>query len=132
MKTCNSLQNRFVHFHKTIAGLAVALVLGFSVAATASPNPVDESLPLVGTGAHGHTYPGATVPFGMVQMSPDTRTEGWDWCSGYHYPDSVIQGFTHTHLSGTGATCLGDVLLMPTVGQVYLNAGSPGDANAPK
>lgn len=130
MKTCNSLQKRFVHFHNTITGLITAGALGFSVAAGASPNPVDESLPLVGTDAHGHTYPGATVPFGMVQLSPDTGTEGWDWCSGYHYPDSVIQGFTHTHLSGTGASCLGDVLLMPTVGDVHLNAGSPGDGYA--
>ncbi|MBN1638950.1 MAG: hypothetical protein JW866_08285, partial [Ignavibacteriales bacterium] len=56
----------------------------------------------VGTGGHGHTYPGASLPFGMIQLSPDTRLEGWDGCSGYHYSDSVIYGFTHTHLSGTG------------------------------
>ncbi|MGH7952095.1 MAG: GH92 family glycosyl hydrolase, partial [Limisphaerales bacterium] len=104
----------------------------FPVAAVGSPNPVDESLPLVGTDAHGHAYPGATVPFGMVQLSPDTRTEGWDGCSGYHYSDSTIQGFSHTHLSGTGCGCLGDVLLMPTVGKVYLNAGAPGDSYASK
>lgn len=90
------------------------------------------SLPLVGTDAHGHTYPGATVPFGMVQLSPDTRTDGWDGCSGYHYSDSVILGFSHTHLSGTGAGCLGDVMLMPTVGDVHLDAGSPGDGYASK
>ena len=91
---------------------------------------MNEDLPFVGTGAHGHAYPGATVPFGMVQLSPDTRTTTWDGCSGYHYSDSTIQGFTHTHLSGTGAACLGDVLLMPTVGEVRLNAGSPGDGYA--
>jgi putative alpha-1,2-mannosidase len=56
----------------------------------------------IGTGGHGHTYPGATVPFGMVQLSPDTYNDGWDWCSGYHYSDSSIMGFSHTHLSGTG------------------------------
>jgi putative alpha-1,2-mannosidase len=89
-----------------------------------------ESLPMVGTDGHGHAYPGATVPFGMVQLSPDTRTEGWDACSGYHYTDSTILGFTHTHLSGTGATCLGDVLLMPTVGDLQLDAGSPGNGYA--
>jgi predicted alpha-1,2-mannosidase len=96
----------------------------------ASPKPVDESLPLVGTDAHGHAYPGATVPFGMVQLSPDTRIEGWDGCSGYHYSDSVILGFSHTHLSGTGCGCLGDVMLMPTVGPVQLEAGSPGHGYA--
>lgn len=92
----------------------------------ALPDPVDEPLPLVGTDAHGHAYPGATVPFGMVQVSPDTPIQGWDGCSGYHYSDSAIVGFSHTHLSGTGCGCLGDVLLMPTVGQVYLDAGTPG------
>jgi len=91
---------------------------------------LDEPLPLVGTDAHGHTYPGATVPFGMVQLSPDTRIGTWDGCSGYHYSDKAILGFSHSHLSGTGATCLGDVLLMPTVGQLYLDAGSPGDGYA--
>jgi putative alpha-1,2-mannosidase len=58
--------------------------------------------PFVGTDGHGHTYPGATAPFGMVQLSPDTRLSGWDGCSGYHYSDSVVYGFSHTHLSGTG------------------------------
>ena len=69
----------------------------------------------IGTGGHGHTYPGATLPFGMVQLSPDTRLEGWDGCSGYHYSDSIIYGFSHTHLSGTGVSDYGDILLMPTI-----------------
>ena len=59
--------------------------------------------PFVGTGFHGHTYPGATVPFGAVQLSPDTRKNDWDACAGYHYSDSLISGFSHTHLSGTGS-----------------------------
>jgi predicted alpha-1,2-mannosidase len=84
--------------------------------------------PFIGTGGHGHTYPGASAPFGMVQLSPDTRIEGWDACGGYHYSDSIILGFTHTHLSGTGVGDYGDILLMPTVGKVNL---SPGDANHP-
>ena len=92
--------------------------------------PIDESLPIVGTDAHGHAYPGATVPFGMVQLSPDTTTQGWDGSSGYHYRDSTILGFSHTHLSGTGCGCLGDVLLMPTVGPVRLDAGTPGQGYA--
>jgi predicted alpha-1,2-mannosidase len=77
----------------------------------------------IGTGGHGHTYPGATMPFGMVQLSPDTRLEGWDGCSGYHYTDSIIYGFSHTHLSGTGVGDYGDVLLMPTQGKVQFDNG---------
>src|SRR5690349_5790835 len=76
--------------------------------------------PFIGTGGHGHTYPGATMPFGMVQLSPDTRLTGWDGCSGYHYSDHIIYGFSHTHLSGTGISDYGDVLLMPTVADVGL------------
>ena len=78
--------------------------------------------PFIGTSGHGHTFPGATRPFGMVQLSPDTRLTGWDGCSGYHYSDSIIYGFSHTHLSGTGISDYGDVLLMPTAGEVFLNA----------
>ncbi|MBO7648707.1 MAG: GH92 family glycosyl hydrolase [Bacteroidales bacterium] len=72
--------------------------------------------PLVGTAEHGHTFPGAIVPFGAVQVSPDTRLEGWDGCSGYHYTDNRIYGFSHTHLSGTGCSDYGDVLIMPFTG----------------
>lgn len=72
--------------------------------------------PMVGTGGHGHTFPGATVPFGFCQMSPDTRLDGsWDGCSGYHHSDSVIYGFSHTHLSGTGCSDYGDISFMPSV-----------------
>jgi predicted alpha-1,2-mannosidase len=74
--------------------------------------------PFVGTGGHGHTFPGAVMPFGMIQLSPDTRLRGWDGCSGYHYSDTIIYGFSHTHLSGTGCLDYGDVLLMPTMGKV--------------
>jgi predicted alpha-1,2-mannosidase len=78
--------------------------------------------PMIGTGGHGHTYPGATVPFGMVQLSPDTRIDGsWDGCSGYHYDDTIIYGFSHTHLNGTGCSYLGDIMLMPTFGEPNLN-----------
>ena len=73
--------------------------------------------PFIGTGGHGHTFPGAVLPFGMVQLSPDTRIDGsWDGCGGYHYSDSIIFGFSHTHLSGTGVSDWGDILLMPTIG----------------
>lgn len=78
--------------------------------------------PFIGTGGHGHTFPGATVPFGMVQLSPDTRIDGsWDGCSGYHYSDSVIYGFSHTHLNGTGVSDYGDIMLMPTMGEPRLD-----------
>ncbi len=83
--------------------------------------------PFIGTDAHGHTYPGATLPFGMVQVSPDTRLEGWDGCSGYHYSDSIIYGFSHTHLSGTGVSDYGDILLMPTTGKVQVMPGTSDD-----
>ena len=79
----------------------------------------------IGTGGHGHTYPGATMPFGMMQLSPDTRLDGWDGCSGYHYSDNEIYGFSHTHLSGTGVSDYGDILLMPTNKQVF-NNGADG------
>lgn len=79
--------------------------------------------PFIGTGGHGHTYPGATMPFGMMQLSPDTRLDGWDGCSGYHYSDTYIYGFSHTHLSGTGVSDYGDILLMPT-NTVNFNNGS--------
>ncbi|HET6178038.1 MAG TPA: GH92 family glycosyl hydrolase [Candidatus Sulfotelmatobacter sp.] len=84
----------------------------------------------IGTGGHGHTYPGATVPFGMVQLSPDTYNDGWDWCAGYHYSDSSIMGFSHTHLSGTGASDMLDVLLMPGTGPAKTIPGgreNPGE-----
>ncbi|MBK8810607.1 MAG: GH92 family glycosyl hydrolase [Acidobacteria bacterium] len=73
--------------------------------------------PFIGTGGHGHTFPGATVPFGMVQLSPDTREDNWDGSSGYHYSDNVIWGFSHTHLSGTGIPDYCDVLFAPTIGE---------------
>ncbi|TAD85055.1 MAG: glycoside hydrolase family 92 protein [Bacteroidetes bacterium] len=71
--------------------------------------------PFIGTGGHGHTYPGATLPFGLVQLSPDNGTQGWDWCSGYNYADSNIVGFSHTHLSGTGIGDLADISVMPSL-----------------
>ncbi|WP_338407326.1 GH92 family glycosyl hydrolase [uncultured Flavobacterium sp.] len=78
--------------------------------------------PIIGTGGHGHTFPGATLPFGMVQLSPDTRIDGsWDGCSGYHYSDSIIYGFSHTHLNGTGVSDFGDIMLMPTMGKPSFN-----------
>lgn len=84
----------------------------------------DEVNVFIGTGGHGHTFPGATLPHGMVQLSPDTRLMGWDACSGYYYDDSSIMGFSHTHLSGTGIGDYGDILFMPIVGEKPLIAGT--------
>lgn len=77
--------------------------------------------PFIGTGGHGHTFPGALVPYGMIQPSPDTRINGWDACSGYHYSDSLLNGFSQTHLSGTGCADYGDFLIMPTVGNQQID-----------
>jgi predicted alpha-1,2-mannosidase len=82
--------------------------------------------PFIGTGGHGHTYPGPSLPFGMIQPGPDTRLTGWDGCSGYHYSDSRVYGFSHTHLSGTGIADYADVLLMPTTGEIRFNNGGDG------
>jgi predicted alpha-1,2-mannosidase len=80
--------------------------------------------PMIGTDGTGHTFPGATVPFGMVQLSPSNDFKGWAWCSWYHYQDSVLKGFAHTHISGAGLTGLGDILFMPTTGKPQLLPGS--------
>lgn len=81
----------------------------------------------IGTGGHGHTFPGATLPNGMVQLSPDTRISGWDACGGFYDADATIIGFTHTHLSGTGCGDLGDLLLMPTTRDKPLRPGDEKD-----
>ena len=97
----------------TLGVLALSLV--------AASTPVQEASPFVGTAGHGHAFPGATAPFGMVQLSPDTtRTDTWDGCSGYHWDDKRINGFSHTHLSGTGVGGLGDIMVMPF-------SGTPGE-----
>ena len=88
-----------------------------------SADPVDYVNPFIGTGFHGHTYPGATTPFGMVQLSPDTRAGNWDACAGYHYSDTTIDGFSHTHLSGTGCADLADILFHPTTREIVIHDG---------
>src|SRR5215213_1952835 len=94
----------------------LVLVAG-CVAQAAPPGDLASHVdPFIGTGGHGHTFPGPTWPFGMIQPGPDTRLTGWDGCSGYHHDDSFIHGFSHTHLSGTGVSDYGDVLLVPSIG----------------
>ena len=95
--------------------LTLALAACACAACMQPSDPIDYVDPFIGTGFHGHTYPGATTPFGMVQLSPDTRSGDWDACAGYHYDDTTIDGFSHTHLSGTGCADLGDILFYPTL-----------------
>ena len=108
---------------KNIATIASVGLLALSACNTSYTTEKDYAAyvnPFIGTGGHGHTFPGAVVPNGMIQPSPDTRIDGWDASSGYYYADSLINGFSHTHLSGTGCADYGDILLMPTVGaQIY-------------
>ncbi|MFC3552156.1 GH92 family glycosyl hydrolase [Lysobacter cavernae] len=116
-----------------------------AVAAAPLPKPIDEAGkqayasvdPFIGTGGEGHAFPGAVVPFGMIQLSPDTqikpRNEAYGWAAGYRYDDRTITGFSHTHFSGTGHSDLGDVLLMPVTGEVKLERGDsarPGSGYA--
>lgn len=103
---------------KHLVNLVLLLFL-FSLPVPAQQDLTRYVNPFIGTGGHGHTFPGAIVPYGMVQLSPDTRLTGWDGCSGYHYSDSIIYGFSHTHLSGTGILDYGDILLTPSVGRDY-------------
>jgi predicted alpha-1,2-mannosidase len=79
--------------------------------------------PMIGSGGHGHVFVGASAPFGAVKLGPENFYKGWDWCSGYHYGDSILIGFSHTHLSGTGIGDLSDILIMPYTGAVKLDKG---------
>lgn len=110
----------------TTAGMTAGLCMA---AADDRRAPVDAVDPFIGTGGEGHTYPGATVPFGMIQLSPDTRiqprAQAYGWAAGYRYDDRSIVGFSHTHFSGTGHSDLGDVLIMPITGEPRLERGDP-------
>ena len=111
---------------KQLKQTAILLLMAISTAGMAATGDYVKYVnPFIGTGGHGHTFPGPVVPHGMIQPSPDTRMLDWDSCSGYYYDDTTINGFSHTHLSGTGCCDYGDVLLMPTVGrQDYFSLGS--------
>jgi predicted alpha-1,2-mannosidase len=114
-KNCFKYQNKFKKLMKKFflnLLLVTSAVMAVSCGRT-ERRLVDYVNPMVGTDFTGHTFPGATAPFGMVQLSPDTRIDTWEGCSGYHYSDDTIIGFSHTHLSGTGVLDYGDVLLMP-------------------
>ncbi len=99
------------------ARLGLVVLFACSLAAAQSPDPLKLVDPMIGTGPEGHTFPGATAPFGMVQLSPDTQIrpfkQSYKWAAGYRYEDTTILGFSHTHFSGAGHSDLGDVLVMP-------------------
>src|SRR3954453_18630300 len=107
-----------------LAGLGGTLARSVTAADPKSTDLCGYVDPFIGTGGHGHTFPGPTVPFGMVQLSPDTDVARWDACSGYHHDDTSIMGFSHTHLSGTGVGDMLDVLVVPATGPVRLQPGS--------
>ncbi len=114
--------------HHVMRKTALLLLISIALSriTSAQKAPFEYVNTFIGTGGHGHTYPGATMPFGMVQLSPDTRIEGWDGCGGYHFDDNYIFGFSHTHLNGTGVPDLCDILFMPTTGETRWNNGSDG------
>ena len=112
-----------MHFARKFS-LLLASALAVTGASGASLDVTQLVNEFIGTGGHGHTHPGATVPFGMVALGPDTFNDGWDWCSGYHYSDGSIMGFSHTHLSGTGIGDMLDVLVMPGTGPAKLVPGT--------
>ena len=101
--------------------MVASAALLFTGCSTQEKKPADYVDPFIGTAFHGHTYPGATAPFGAVQLSPDNYRGVWDACSGYHYDQPEIIGFSHTHLSGTGCADLADVLFHPTTHDVDLS-----------
>lgn len=103
--------------------IVLFVILFFFSHSSYSQNLINYVNPFIGTDFTGHTYPGATTPFGMVQVGPDNGTDGWKFCSGYHTDSKFIMGFSHTHLSGTGASEMGDILFMPVIGDVELKVG---------
>ena len=113
------MQRSFFSAFLRLGGVILLLISG---AASQSFDPARHVNPFIGSGGHGHTFPGATVPFGMVQLSPDTRIDNWDGSSGYHYSDNTIYGFSHTHLSGTGIPDGCDILFMPVTGETDFHA----------
>ncbi|RYG73977.1 hypothetical protein EON80_02785, partial [bacterium] len=124
MKNTNFTSSRTLAFGAAFLCLGSSIVMAQTAVPAGSkiPSPAESVNTFLGSAEHGHTFPGAAVPFGLVQLSPDTPQGGWDSASGYHYSQSTIRGFSHTHFLGTGISGLGDILVMPAVGDVDLNA----------
>ena len=116
---------------RQLLGGAGLVALGMAMPRIAGAQDGDAAKPdlFIGTGGHGHTFPGPSLPFGMVQLGPDTNNARWDACSGYHVSDGSIMGFSHTHLSGTGIGDMLDVLVVPTRGPLRLQPGAVATPN---
>ncbi|HWK06582.1 MAG TPA: GH92 family glycosyl hydrolase [Puia sp.] len=119
-----------IQYNINICLSALLLTITSTAFSQQQPAPADYVNPYIGTGGHGHTFLGASVPFGAIQAGPENSVQGWDWCSGYHYSDSIVIGFSQTHLSGTGIADLGDILVMPYAGPVKTAPG--GETNPEK
>jgi predicted alpha-1,2-mannosidase len=107
-----------IRLNNLVKAWLIFVLIGSSFSDVAAQSYTKYVNPFIGTAATGHTFPGATVPFGMVQLSPETGNFGWNYCSGYRYEDSTITGFAHTHLNGTGGVDLGDILFFPYQGNM--------------
>ena len=119
---------------KKIMLAAAAVAMTSLVSCTPAEQTAETDLlqyvdPFIGSGFHGHVFVGASVPFGMVQLGPNNIDKGWDWCSGYHYSDSICIGFSHTHLNGTGCGDMGDVMVMPMT-EVNVKRGNQDDISS--
>jgi len=110
--------------------VTICILISFTISCRKTVDPIDYVDPMIGTDGHGHTFPGASLPFGMIQLSPSNDFKSWDWCSGYHYSDSIIKTFAHTHVSGAGLAGLGDIGIMPTFGILQLNSGTEKDPDS--
>jgi len=119
-----------IYNYKSLTLTFVLAIVGLTGSGAAKKNLTDFVNPFLGTNDHGHTFPCAALPGGMIQLGPDTDIKGWDWCSGYHYSDNSIMGFSHLHRSGMGAGDWGDIMVMPTTGKLKVEPGAkdrPGE-----
>jgi predicted alpha-1,2-mannosidase len=116
----NQRGRRFIPIYDRMKKILTVLLMTAVVAQSHAQKLTRFVDPFLGTGGHGHVYPGATVPFGMVQLSPDNGVQGWDWCSGYHYSSNTIAGFSHTHLSGTGIGDWCDISVLPLTDTLHI------------
>src|SRR5579864_5206643 len=137
MKPSTSTSN----LHHPFASKAIFIALAVLATLTLSAQPAIHRVPkeaapvsyvdeFIGTAAHGHVFLGASVPFGAVQVGPSNINKGWDWCSGYHYSDSVVKGFAQNHLNGTGIPDLCDILVMPFTGSIRTEPGTQQDTRS--
>ena len=110
-----------IYNYKSLTLALLLAIVGFTGSGAAKKNLTNYVNPFLGTNDHGHTFPCAALPGGMVQLGPDTDIKGWDWCSGYHYSDNSIMGFSHLHRSGMGAGDWGDIMVMPTTENLRSN-----------